>query len=462
MNGFRLFSVGFNDKTISTETIELINKENINSSDNYYTLLIGNNGTGKSRILSKVTRYFNERLRIRRQKLLFDENELIFNRLPEKVIAVTNSISDKFPIDRSFRTYRPDNKESFLHSDLNYNYLGTRNKFNSFSSGALINKTLEIVLENYYELDISRNYRYIFDYLDYEPIIKLRYRLSIRSRHFDLSSIKGLKEHIVSQNEKYNPNYYISDNEIKELHKFLINRSPNNDFEILINFSEKNIHRISKDSSIYDEKFYNFKMISILKKIRLITNNEIIVYKKGGDPFSFKDASSGEANILSTLLSLIPLLKNNSLVLIDEPEISLHPLWQSKYIDLLKKIFKSVKGCHIIIATHSPFLASSLEPDKSAVISLTNNKGIIKSELIKSSTFGWGVNDILLDVFNMPTTRNLNLYNVVSEALNILADEKHLKNDLVKTQQILKEYYPYIKENDPIKSVINTILNIKE
>ena len=92
------------------------------------------------------------------------------------------------------------------------------------------------------------------------------------------------------------------------------------------------------------------------------------MYKKGGSSFNFREASSGEANILSTLISLVPLLKDNSLVLIDEPEISLHPLWQSKYIDLLNKILENVSGCHIIIASHSPFLASDLKPNNSSVV----------------------------------------------------------------------------------------------
>ncbi|QRE25160.1 AAA family ATPase, partial [Flavobacterium psychrophilum] len=92
--------------------------------------------------------------------------------------------------------------------------------------------------------------------------------------------------------------------------------------------------------SLYSENVYEYELINILRRIGLIRTFEIQVYKKGGTPFNFSEASSGEANILSTLLSLVPLLKDNSLILIDEPEISLHPLWQSKYMTLSRKVCK--------------------------------------------------------------------------------------------------------------------------
>ncbi|QRE32288.1 hypothetical protein H0I49_08800 [Flavobacterium psychrophilum] len=51
MSGFRLYSIELDNKIISTQRIELIN--NFDSKfENYFTLIIGNNGTGKSRMLS--------------------------------------------------------------------------------------------------------------------------------------------------------------------------------------------------------------------------------------------------------------------------------------------------------------------------------------------------------------------------------------------------------------------------
>ena len=181
------------------------------------------------------------------------------------------------------------------------------------------------------------------------------------------------------------------------------------------------------------------------------------MYKKGGSSFNFREASSGEANILSTLISLVPLLKDNSLVLIDEPEISLHPLWQSKYIDLLNKILENVSGCHIIIASHSPFLASDLKPNNSSVVSLKNKKGVIYANGLEKSTYGWSAEDILLNVFDMETTRNFDLYKRVSDALDLLARDKKNNEDFKSIQKEIEIFYPSLLDSDPIKPVVEAI-----
>ncbi|WP_338376474.1 AAA family ATPase [uncultured Flavobacterium sp.] len=464
MSGFRLYSLVIENRQIETEKIILTNEQSINS-DNYFTLIIGNNGTGKSRILSEIARYFTRETRSQKQVHLFREFYFEYNKLPSKIIALTNSISDKFPVDESFRPTR-DSQSDLRHRDFKYNYLGTRNRINSFSNKALMNRALEIVFESYSEFDISRNYRHIFDYLNYEPIIKLNYR-------FTTSFFENHKGHLtpkilIANIEEININRfsYRSEsviNEVKERAEDIcdfVNNKINfseRENELTINFSEKNITRIYNDNSIYSDNVYAYDILNILRKIGFIRSFEIQVFKKGGMPFNFREASSGEASILSTLLSLIPLLKNDSLILIDEPEISLHPLWQSRYLDLINKILQSVNGCHIIIASHSPFLASDLNPINSSVITLKNKKGFIFSEMISKSTYGWSSEDILLNVFEMPSTRNFHLYENVSKALALLANEKRSNNELLKIQNRLREFYPSLREEDPMKSVIKAI-----
>ena len=143
--------------------------------------------------------------------------------------------------------------------------------------------------------------------------------------------------------------------------------------------------------------------------------------------------------------------------MIDEPEISLHPLWQAKYIDLLNKTLGNVSGCHVIIASHSPFLASDLKPHNSSVVSLKSKKGIIHSNLINKSTYGWSAEDILLNVFGMETTRNFDLYESVSEALYLLANGQKFDEKLIAIKYKLREFYPSILDTDPIKPVIKAI-----
>lgn len=76
---------------------------------------------------------------------------------------------------------------------------------------------------------------------------------------------------------------------------------------------------------------------------------------------SAKSLSSGELNIVTILYYLIFETTRGSIVLIDEPEISLHVVWQEQLSVLIEKIMKSKPGVQVIIATHSPFISSSDE-----------------------------------------------------------------------------------------------------
>ncbi len=65
--------------------------------------------------------------------------------------------------------------------------------------------------------------------------------------------------------------------------------------------------------------------------------------------------SSGEQNQLVMYYDLIFFTDPGTLVLVDEPEISLHIVWQRLYLEYIKKITK-ITGSDFMIATHSPQL----------------------------------------------------------------------------------------------------------
>lgn len=467
MNGFRLKSIKVEDKALNTARIKLVNNSTV-SPTNYFSLLIGNNGTGKSRILSYIARalVINEKSQIQRE--LLDISPFQYSEPPSKVIAITHSVSDKFPIDKRHRpSYRIVN--DLKHRDDFYNYIGLRNRINGFSSTALINKALDIIFESYIDSDISRNYRHVFNYLNYQPILKVFYRINYKDFYDDLIEEDTLitPNILMKYLERFTKESYfqISESFIEIINKRshalcdFINNSIRDSGrgKLIINFSEKNISRLSKDDSKYEENISSYEIISLLKRIKLIRTVNIELYKTDGEIFEFSEASSGEANILSTLLALIPLLKDNSLILIDEPEISLHPLWQSRYIDLLDKVLESVSGCHVIIASHSPFLASDLNPENSCIVTLENDKGLITSRNIERPTYGWKSEDILLDVFQMETTRNYNLYEAVSRTLYLLSQKDKPMKELSRLESQLRQFYPFILNNDPMKPVLEAI-----
>ena len=107
------------------------------------------------------------------------------------------------------------------------------------------------------------------------------------------------------------------------------------------------IARIDTFTRILNERRFAFKKIEIDKD-------------KG---FSFKsiqdeqlqltELSSGEQHEVVLLFELLFKAQENSLVLIDEPEISLHVVWQLAFLDDIKDII-NLKKIDVVIATHSP------------------------------------------------------------------------------------------------------------
>lgn len=91
MSGFRLYSLAIDNKLISSDRITLVNDSD-SVYDNYFSLIIGNNGTGKSRLLSEITRFFKDLTQDNTQINLFNDARFKYNCIPSKVIAITNSI----------------------------------------------------------------------------------------------------------------------------------------------------------------------------------------------------------------------------------------------------------------------------------------------------------------------------------------------------------------------------------
>ena len=94
---------------------------------------------------------------------------------------------------------------------------------------------------------------------------------------------------------------------------------------------------------------------SISPKTISFTREGVVVLMDDGHPVKITELSSGEKNDFIMFFNLIFKSVPGELVLIDEPEISLHIEWQETYIDKLLKICKE-NQLQAIITTHSPHI----------------------------------------------------------------------------------------------------------
>jgi hypothetical protein len=90
------------------------------------------------------------------------------------------------------------------------------------------------------------------------------------------------------------------------------------------------------------------------KKLVLDRNRELSV-QRGSETIALDQLSSGEQHELVLLYDLAFRIKPNTLVLIDEPELSLHPVWQEQFLDDILKIASNGRF-DVLLATHSPYI----------------------------------------------------------------------------------------------------------
>ena len=210
--------------------------------------------------------------------------------------------------------------------------------------------------------------------------------------------------------------------------------------EMLINKDniEEFINEISNLNSQNPLIEYSNIFNPILKKLNLYidvkNSNNLISFRNISDDnlIEIEDISTGTRQLLLTFLILKKLVTKNSIILVDEPERSLYPDIQMEIVDFYTNISENSQ---FIIATHSPFIAASFEPEERFILYFDEN-GNVKVRR-GSSPIGDDPNDILYNDFGIDYVNQYGkkVYNDYLEKKRQLLFEK---NEETK-QKLLKE-----------------------
>lgn len=126
---------------------------------------------------------------------------------------------------------------------------------------------------------------------------------------------------------------------------------------ILSNPEERKIYerRIQAFQMVIDRCDYAQKRMEVDERFgfRFVANDELET------KLSLESLSSGEKHMLIQTFEILFVAQEGTLVLIDEPELSLHMMWQMNYLKNLEEILK-IRQFQCIIATHSPQIFNSI------------------------------------------------------------------------------------------------------
>jgi predicted ATP-binding protein involved in virulence len=94
------------------------------------------------------------------------------------------------------------------------------------------------------------------------------------------------------------------------------------------------------------------------KQIKIDHEKGFVIEGHDQQELRLSSLSSGEHHEIILAYDLLFETVPNSLVLIDEPELSLHPSWQKRFLPDLLEIVK-IANFDVIIATHSPYIVGT-------------------------------------------------------------------------------------------------------
>ena len=426
-----------------------VNNEELAEGDRFFSLLIGSNGVGKSSLLREVIDMLvyarngeentkNKQIEIQWLKYSLGGHEFLIERAQNEfkyycngnytkgeemsyplIIASTMGMFDKFP-------YRKPNGP---YDTPMYSYVGPR-----ASSNIIATKTYLMMqmLANLNNVKLKRQLTKIAEvlrFIGYDTTIVLRFKVKDSTD----SKAEANKQKLSKKCKQY---LALIDNQVERA--------------VDLNFA---------DTTLQYAKGLHLAEINELRQAKLLSWQRCYLYRDGKE-IECNKLSSGEFNMLSIVMSVVLAADNNHvLVLLDEPEISQHPNWQ---IDIINNLDKALEGynCHFMIATHCHFLVSNLPTGRSNVIDIEKDtQRIVEILPLKANTYGWSAEEVLLRAFKMTTDRNRYLAEVVGGLLNKIAKNEIAIAKVQSELQFLKKVSANLRDIDPMKKIINTIVN---
>lgn len=442
-----------------------------------YSVLIGCNGVGKSTLLKEMVDFFVdlhayinnykqkmssankarlkgvkyhidgvccEVIRIGRTFLTkIDDRFLASKKLRVPTIVACNfGAFDKFPVQKV-------NGSSQTRYDVPYyKYVGAHVNGNMISSSAIAFRLLFALKENMDERQ-RQNLSSILDFIGYDHTITLNYSIVLRSKK-NGSVYDHVLQHVQKDKEYSKLTSEQRNNKVRELYDFYKNKEfakqPTCNYDIDI---DQNSLAANEDLN------YIYK----LKQYDLVQAASVVFYKNGKQIAS-EEMSSGEFAMLSMVLSISTAASDShTLILIDEPELSLHPNWQMTIIDNLDRALKD-QVCHLLIATHSHMLVSDLPMNRSSVSQWEKDKdGNLIANRIEENTYGWSAEEVLLKVFKTATDRNRYFGERIAKLLEQMGNDTITKEAVADELNELQEISQHLSDVDPMKMVLNTIID---
>ena len=397
-------------------------------------LFIGINGSGKSSLIEAIAKIFSEVKEFAKDgktkegKMLFSmEYSFITNVANEdpenhELTKINNHIYLSSSSENEFKYIMKVNEEpitnytefaKYLPDNLIFYYAGfcssleaivgygemqqaeelynLKNQENSLEIFKQFSKNITYIKREYYPL------LFILNYIDKSPILPLT--LPLTKKIFTIDSIEfNFQKPINFRNNEYQTFYKIQGILKVFLYKLKL-LDGGNDLEEVVDVKNKhigailkintfksildaveNLQNIPNNKSISNTRYYAFHLITLLFRINILKEINVIIRDDKGNKYNINDFSEGEQQLVTIDAINNILCLDNTILFFDEPDAFLHPKRQREILPYLMKQFSkgfNDKLTQLIVTTHSPYVAQSVDED--SIVLFKNNQIISHS-----------------------------------------------------------------------------------
>lgn len=268
---------------------------------------------------------------------------------------------------------------------------------------------------------------------DFEDIEKDKYKSKViyLPTEVNFNSLKSVDR---TFRYKYKFRNEINENLISDLPSAIANKIY---VEMIMNEdlpAKESKEKVCKEvNSVFESMDLDIEFVGLSKD-----ENTVPIFRNiEGKEFDINGLSSGEKQLFLRALSLKFLNVNNSIILIDEPEISLHPRWQRKIVNVYENIGENNQ---IIIATHSPHIIGNVKKEQLRVLKKDKEGIKVMNSDELDETYGKTVESILMEVMGIINTRNEETAEKIEELRDLVREDKYGSKEFEELYKSLRKY----------------------
>jgi predicted ATPase len=421
------------------------------SGQNTFTVIVGKNGTGKSRLLRSVVEHLidgviDRNALAREERLVLAKepsSSLSIERAPSRIICVSTSPFDKFPLLR--RDQLTDG----------YSYLGLRGLPSANLGLAYMSRIISTLIDAAARSSKQAHaVANVLEYLGYEGIVRARFQpppSRLLEELLAAANPAGVLDDYMRRPMVFSIDGLASLRHLQatDSDKFLKVIEAARRIAPSVKQGRVEVSVSSNGVEFDAPRIGDHHDLLLLASSGLLRLRDVTLFKRGVDrPLKLHEASSGEQAVVMGLLGIGSHIQDDALICIDEPEVCLHPEWQEKYIELLFQTFSQYRGCHFVIATHSPQIVAQL-PDGDCYV-MAMEDGIARRARDYTNR---SIDFQLAEVFNAPGFRNEYLSRVALNAFARVSKAKRFDEQSLQELSTLRKAFPDLRSSDPLRDL---------